>query len=989
MEKIKEVLVFLYAELFLGGLEAMGLIIDHTKDGKNLRMKPGKGLIPRSAISIALATGVTPVFFTDSPQLRDINGDPVQSGGDRTWMQFVALQVALRYANLQKTHAQLEARLAGLSEVFGLQLPVMGPNAYEGQLEEQSAHPGEYMYLIFPGNALGGGKGVPVAFMGRIKDFARIWQCDGAKARKLVLSFCKWGQPAFTQQTGETAVQGARPISGAVIAESLMEINTWELGTKQHDGIFFFNGDKLKFMAKRYLGKKFSEYITVMLRYRDNSPLDVCKGLAVFLTGEDFTKKAKQLNVNDDVDMITSEGNLKQGDPAQYRTFKSELFDFINLTNQYSGGMSIGRQLQKAGINQVAAYDLFTFCRKNSFKYIPFLDSMIPEYRDPLDVFVAALHDDWEAMINILVSVDMITFKDAVSLVKRNLFVIHKEGERPKLAKYKTNYNSLAPKLTSFFGNYVIKAHGRIPLAYLLDNPLLDALKKETWETDKVRVNPYVPHVSKRKYINTYLKSGVEMRRCCLKQPVVGTASIQAVDFVVRDATTATGFRMWNPETDKAKDIAYSSYGDECTCVMLQQMPADCDGDQIAFAMYPAREGNEFERCPVFDWTSIAGKKKGGVPDTEDELMDVYLGVISKMRSTIGIVDNIMTKYGCAHILAGTKMPVKESMKMALAFEYWVIKEQMRPGGKGEAQDDAITKLIDTFMGGREPKSSSIFKFSKDDQGVGYSEGHAKVVNWILINARNVAERELPKIHKHGGVFMYQDIVTRLVKEFPKQKNHWDQSDSHSLVMKEQFFKAYDTVTNGKHEVLIGGHTFAWAAASADRINQMYSGRSSQIMDWYRAGYLTKVEKTDRFNALMGDQLAPYLEAEVMAFVRNSDGDKQEHSKWEWIDTQFMGPPPASEWLLYWEKAVVYSQCDWLVHRRFERALCIQMGILGFQKAGTNGGFAFHCSPQTVAFVAALVWPENPLVKRLQMVVEKHANYHEKPTTPEETDTKD
>jgi len=955
MEAIINILTFLYVELFLGGLEAIGLIVDHTKDGSSLRLNAGKGLIPRSSIAMALATGVTPVFFTDSPQLKDTNGEHVQSSGDRTWMQFVGLQIALRYANLQKTHEQLTARLEGLSQVFGLQIPVMGPRAYQDQLDEQAKHPGEYTYLIFPGNALGGGKGIPVAFIGTIKDFARIWQCDGVKARKLVISFCKWGQPAFTQQTGETTVENSRPINGAVIPEALMETATWGLNTKLHDGIFFFNRDKVQFKGKRYEGvnrinpKKFKSFTSVMLRYRDNNPLDVCKGLAVFLDGKDFHAKCSELNVDCTVDMITSEGNLKQGEPTQYRTFKAEQFDFINLTNQHSGGMSIGRQLQKAGINQKAAYDLFTFCRQSSFKYIPFLESMTPVYKDPLDVFIDALNDDYEAIMNILMSVDMITFKDCVSLVKRNLFVIREEGKRPKIAKYKTNYNSLAPKLTSFFGNYVIKAHGRIPLAYLLDNAALDKLKQDTWNESATRVNPYIPHMAKRKLINTYFKSTEvkEWRKCVLKQPVVGAASVQAVDFVVR---VGDGYRMWNPETDSIKDIAYSQYGDECTCVMLQQMPADCDGDQLAFAMYPAREGNEFERCPIFDWTSIAGKKKGALPETEDEMMDTYLGVISKMRSTIGIVDNIMTKFGCQHILNGTTMPVKESMKMALAFEYWVIKEQMRPGGKGEAQDDAITKLIDTFMGGKEPKSSSIFRFSKDDQGVGYGEGHAKVVNWILINARNVVERELPKIQRAGGIFMYQDIVNRIAREFPKQKNHWDQCDAHSLAMKDQFIKAYNTVTSGKHEVVIGGSTFAKAAEAATRINAMYANRSSDIMDQYRAGKLTKTEKADAFNHLMGEELAPYLEAEIIAFTNEST-----------ITTDTVS--------------------DWWAHRRFERALCIQMGILGFQKAGTNGGFAFHCSPPTVAFVAELVWPENPLVHQLGSLATAHANLHTDPTT--------
>jgi hypothetical protein len=947
-------LMFLYTELFLGGLEAMGLIVDHTKDGEALRLKPGKGLIPRSAISLALSHNVKPVFFTDSPQLRDIDGQPIQSGGDRTWVQFVALQIALRYANLQKTHEQLIARLDKLSVVFTFRFPVMGPKAYGELLIEQAKHPGEYTYLIFPGNALAGGKGVPVAFMGTIANFARIWHCSGVQARKLVLSFCKWGQPAFTQETGETTVQNARPINAAVIPEEDMEIATWELHTKEHDGIFFFDAEKVKFSAKRYLSNKVKEYVTVMLRYRDSNPLDVCKGLAVFLSGADFLEKAIQLGINPDVDMITSSGNLKQGDATKYRTFNSTMFDFINLTSQYSGGMSIGRQLQKAGINQKAAYDLFTFCRVNSFKYIPFLDSMIPVYKDPLDVFIDALHDDYEAIMNILMSVDMITFKDCVSLVKRNLFVIRKNGERPKIAKYKTNYNSLAPKLTSFFGNYVIKAHGRVPLAYLIDNSKLDTLKLQVWDDSKVRVNPYIPHVAKRKYINTYLRSTTisEWRKCVLKQPVVGTASIQAIDFVVR---VGTGYRMWDPKTDHIKDIAYSQYGDEVTCVMLQQMPADCDGDQIAFAMYPAREGNEFERCPVFDWTTIAGKKKGEVPDTEDDFMDAYLGVISKMRSTIGIVDNIMTKFGCQHILNGTKMAVKESMKMALAFEYWVIKEQMRPGGKGETQDvDAITKLIDTFMGGKEPKTSSIFRFSKDDQGVGYAEGHAKVINWILINARNVVERELPRIKKNDGIFMYQDIVTRIASEFPKQKNHWDQNDSHSLIMKEQFEKAYRAVTTPGAEVVISTKTFARAAESATRINAMYSSRSSNIMDEYRAGKLTKVEKTEAFNRLMGEELAPYLEAEIMEYTATSP----DHST---------------------------NVSDWMMHRRFERALCIQMGVLGFQKAGTNGGFAFHCSPPVVAFVAALVWPENPICKQLGTFSTAHKNYHAPATVATES----
>jgi hypothetical protein len=463
------------------------------------------------------------------------------------------------------------------------------------------------------------------------------------------------------------------------------------------------------------------------------------------------------------------------------------------------------------------------------------------------------------------------------------------------------------------------------------------------------RVNPYIPNKAKQKKIKLFYSKSLEWRLCVEKQPVVGAASIQACDLVVHDSSRESGYRMFDPKTDSVDDIVYSQYGDEVSCVYLQQCPADCDGDQIAFQMYPAREGNEFERCPVFDWTDIAGKKKGEVPETEVEFLATYFGVLSKLRSTIGVVDNIMTRFGCQQILRGETYPVKQSMRMALAFEYWVIKEQMRPGGKGESQENAIEKLVATFMGGKEPMYTSLFKFSKDDQGVGYGEGHAKVVNWILINANRVVKEELHKVHAKGGVFMYEDIAVRIAREFPKTGNDktsakWGQDDMDSLFMKEQFMIALRSVTDPKGDIFIGNSTMVAAAQSAANVNAIYSLKSTAIMDEWREGKLTAVEKSERFNALMGEEMVSVVDSQIPDFTRVDDN------------------------------GIEYS--DWLARRRFERALCIHMGIIGFEKKSGNGGFAFHASPQTVAFIAERIWPENPICKQLKSFTVAHKQYH-------------
>ena len=778
---------------------------------------------------------------------------------------------------------------------------------------------------------------------------------------KRVQEWKKYGSPGMTPANG-VFVGDSKQLRVGIIPESEMchpGLLAKGIEAQTNDGDMFINGVKVDIHVKKYSKDNTTKYEplrTAQFRYRqadkDLSVYEVWKGVIRNCPQWKFIQMCEQYGFDHtDVDMLSSEGNLKASNlkGKRIQVIESKYLGLLNVND--SGPCTIGRQpitgVCLAPEYQAPMFDMYEFVRQQGVKYDK-LDGSPVENRLSTRILFDAINGDLVAMANLLNMKQADGFEDIIStMMKLTLFPVKGVDGVWRSAAYRSARNTLAPKIVGSIRRDILSVSQKNPTAAKLSSLYasdLEAFKSKHYADTGEKMIPIVlTHKQGKAYVAHYEKHGELARNCMLTYPCAGAPNMTEI------APVAIGkdgfFVKW--------ELGMKMFTDDFMNIPVSQLYAmikDCDGDIANLYLFVSEH-----HFPVTKVYPITKATKADKPkcDTMEELYHLLLMAEFVSETGIGLADSAIAVCATNAIVAGKSLPYKSIVKLQEILEL-VIKAEQRGKVSGKTIPEFVMDVYSIAGFSMMPYKNAILNFcfgsfglKGDDETFGTV---AMVRSWL--DQSHKAVPLCAKVRKQGGLFPYEKLINEVSSRGIKEMRLIE-SDSSSIGDRlRQVLDHFQTLPDPNdqfHPRLVKACMDAVSGVSG--INSKYSDGIKQIV---RMAEQSVVTNPDGSTTVVPPVINNLEKQERMAQVLKDVQTDTSVFVWKMVmkDAPMVQEPTSEEQ----RKLTKVMRC---------LALC--SGVEGFTKTKfgkerAGGAFFSAFSPEIMLWISYRYYSKNPVL---------------------------